>query len=139
MQCGSSELADTSFDRPYVTRITKIVFDLAVKFKILRAWGPSNDLESGHVNTRAEAERRRYALSLDLVALRSSNACLQCARVESPRSALSLQASTKSRQYIEQSSRSRHFSWSCSSRRFSDSGGVDEQLRGSEGRWRCYV
>ena len=47
-----------------MTRVTTIVFGLAVRVGLLRAWGPSSsDLESGHVNTRAEAERRR-ALAL---------------------------------------------------------------------------
>lgn len=49
----------TLFNRPYVTRISAIVFNLAVKLNLVRPWGPSNDIESGHVNTRAEAERRR--------------------------------------------------------------------------------
>ncbi|CAD6570324.1 MAG: hypothetical protein CYPHOPRED_003887 [Cyphobasidiales sp. Tagirdzhanova-0007] len=51
------------FIQPYVAQISHIVFDLAVKLHLTRPWGPSNDMESGHVNTRAEAERRR-ALAL---------------------------------------------------------------------------
>lgn len=49
--------------RPYVSQLSRFVFDLAVKLNILKQWGPSNDMESGVVNTRAEAERRR-ALAL---------------------------------------------------------------------------
>lgn len=54
-----------SLYRPYVARLSRFVFDLAVTLHILQPWGPSNDMENaaGHVNTRAEAERRR-ALAL---------------------------------------------------------------------------
>lgn len=52
------------YNRPYVTKLSAIVFNLAVKLKLVRPWGPSNDIESGHVNTRAEAERRRWVSGL---------------------------------------------------------------------------
>lgn len=51
------------FLQPYVAQLSRFVFGIAVKLHILRPWGPSNDMETGHVNTRAEAERRR-ALAL---------------------------------------------------------------------------
>lgn len=62
IRCPSHDhhsLTHSLTSRSYVAQLSRFVFDLAVKFKILKPWGPSNDVESGHVNTRAEAERRR--------------------------------------------------------------------------------
>lgn len=51
--------------QPYVSRLSNIVFPIAVKFKLISPW---HDIESGLANTpgnaRAEAERRRSVGSL---------------------------------------------------------------------------
>lgn len=60
---------DLNVHRPYVARLSSIVFSICVRLRILQAWAPS-DMESGFANTpgnaRAEAERRRCAFLLRL-------------------------------------------------------------------------
>lgn len=62
--CPRRAASPLTFRRPYIARVSAVVFNLLVKFHILPSWGPSSDVEGGYAaagpgGARAEAERRR--------------------------------------------------------------------------------